>query len=103
MDAALVEQLTVAVTDGIRDILTNGDNLSIQGFGSFEVRRKDERLSVHPATGKRFMVPPKIVPVFRPGVTLKDRIKTFTQSEPDTVGDSGLTDDIETSDNNDGQ
>lgn len=56
--------------------LIEGDTINLAGLGQFEVRKKDERVSVNPTNGKRYLVPPKLVPVFKPGTTLKNRLKT---------------------------
>lgn len=81
LDEATVNTLASSTVRIVADRLCEGDSLSIQGFGTFEVKKHEERLSVHPATGKRFIVPPKLVPVFRPGATLKERIKTYSGHE----------------------
>jgi DNA-binding protein HU-beta len=39
------------------------------------VKKKNERISVNPSNGKRYLVPPKLVPIFRPGTTIKNRLK----------------------------
>ena len=75
LDADLVQSMTQDLLASMSDILANGDSLSVQGFGSFEVKKKDERLSVHPQTKQRVMIPPKLVPVFRPGSHLKSKFK----------------------------
>lgn len=75
LEADLVQQMSQDLITSMVDILANGDSLSVQGFGSFEVKKKDERLSVHPQTKQRVMIPPKLVPVFRPGSNLKSKFK----------------------------
>jgi DNA-binding protein HU-beta len=55
--------------------LANGDIVYLEGFGQFETRKKGERVSVNPANGRRYLVPPKLVPVFKPGVTVKTQLK----------------------------
>lgn len=75
---AMLVRTTVA---SINKMLAEGDTLSIQGFGTFELKKKAERLSVNPSTGKRFMIPPKLVPVFRPGSSLKNKVKNFRTDE----------------------
>lgn len=55
--------------------LVDGDTIYFEEFGQFESRKKGERISVNPANGKRYLVPPKLVPVFKPGVTLKAQLK----------------------------
>lgn len=55
--------------------LVDNDSIYLAGFGQFEVKKKDERISINPANGKRYLVPPKLVPIFRPGTTLKNKLK----------------------------
>ena len=61
--------------------LADNDAVYLQGFGLFEVKKKAERISVNPASGKRYLVPPKLVPVFKPGVTLKSKLKELSDNE----------------------
>ena len=44
-------------------------------FGTLEVKKRDERISVNPASGKRMLVPPKLVVKFKMSNTLKDKLK----------------------------
>ncbi len=60
----------------LTDRLKDNDQINISGFGVFDVKLRRERLSVNPKTGQRMLVPPKIVPAFRPGSKLKDKFKT---------------------------
>ena len=53
----------------------NNDSRSIQNFGSFEVKKKMERISVNPVTKQRMLVPPKLVLTFRPSNVLKEKFK----------------------------
>ena len=55
--------------------LVDNDTIYLQGFGQFEVKKKAERISVNPSNGKRYLVPPKLVPVFKPGPTVKNKLK----------------------------
>ena len=57
------------------DCLKENDQLKISGFGTLEVKMRNERLSVNPKTGQRFLVPPKIVPAFKPSNKLKEKFK----------------------------
>ena len=38
-------------------------------------------VSSNPANGKRYLVPPKLVPVFKPGTTVKNRLKELGDHE----------------------
>ena len=55
--------------------LEDGNAIAIQGFGSFEVKKKAERISINPSTKQRMLVPPKLVLTYRPSNTLKDKFK----------------------------
>ena len=55
--------------------LEEGNVIVIQGFGSFEVKKKAERISINPASKQRMLVPPKLVLSYRPSNTLKDKFK----------------------------
>ena len=65
----------------LKDRCGQMDTLSIQGFGTFEPRKKMERVSVNPATGKRMLIPPKIVLGFKPGTVIKNRLKDISGDE----------------------
>lgn len=51
------------------------DSVHVPGFGSFEPKKRDERIMVHPSTGKRMLVPPKIVLGFKISNVLKTKLK----------------------------
>ena len=55
--------------------LEEGNVIAVQGFGSFEVKKKAERISINPASKQRMRVPPKLVLSYRPSNTLKDKFK----------------------------
>lgn len=52
--------------------------VSIQDFGSFEVRKKLERVVVSPATQQRMLVPPRLVVAFKPSAQLKEKFNEET-------------------------
>ena len=62
--------------------LQDGKTIAIQGFGSFEVKKKLERVSVKPVTQQRLLIPPKLVLSFKPGITLKRQIQVNPTQEP---------------------
>lgn len=49
------------------------DSVNISGFGSFEVKKKMERVSVNPTTGKRYLIPPKLVLAFKQSNVMKEK------------------------------
>ena len=67
--ATNVDAFVNVMTDRLKEI----DQLNISGFGVLEVKMRKERLSVNPKSGQRFLVPPKVVPSFRPSNKLKEK------------------------------
>ena len=55
--------------------LQEGNVVTIQGFGTFEVIKKAERITVNPTTKQRMLVPPKLVLAYRPSGQLKEKFK----------------------------
>ena len=55
--------------------LQDGNTIAIQGFGTFEVKKKLERITVNPATQQRMLIPPKLVLTYKPSITLKEKFK----------------------------
>ena len=53
--------------------LEDGNQLSISGFGSFDVRKKLERVLINPSTKQRMLVPPKMSISFKPAPSLKEK------------------------------
>ena len=52
-----------------------GENVTISGFGTFEVKKRMERVLVNPTTGKKMLVPPKLVLGFKPSNSIKEQLK----------------------------
>ena len=55
--------------------LEEGNMIVIQGFGSFEVKKKTERISINLTRKQRILVPPNLVLSYKPSNTLKDKFK----------------------------
>ena len=49
------------------------DTVVLSSFGTFEVKKKMERISVNPTTGKRYLIPPKLVLSFKQSSVLKEK------------------------------
>lgn len=75
MSSKETQELASTLATGMAEMLDDETTLSIQGFGSFEVKKKMERVVVNPATKKRILVPPRLALAFHPAGTLKDKIK----------------------------
>ena len=68
-------QLVASVVAILSTELQEGKTATLQGFGTFEVKKKMERIVVNPVTGQRMLVPPKLSLGFRPSQTLKEKLK----------------------------
>ena len=69
-----VKQHVEALVDALANMLDEGATLNVQGFGTYEVKKKKERIIVHPITKQRQLVPPKLVIAYKPSPTLKDKV-----------------------------
>ncbi len=69
------QKMVNAVVEKMGDHFQEDDAVLIPTFGTFEVKKKLERIMVNPATGQRMLVPPKLVLSFKPNVSWKERIK----------------------------
>lgn len=70
----LLEDAVSVISENLAEV----NSVNIQGFGLFETKKKQERVSVNPVTKQRFLVPPKLSPVFKPGPVVKEKLKKLT-------------------------
>ena len=63
-----------AVLEAITETLVGGEKVSLVGFGTFEVKKRMERIIVNPSTGQRMLVPPKLVLSFKPNASVREKI-----------------------------
>lgn len=76
-----VSEMLSGLSTLIGSHLVESDVVYLEEFGQFEARKKGERISVNPANGKRYLVPPKLVPVFKPGTMVKTKLKELGSNE----------------------
>jgi integration host factor subunit beta len=69
-----VARIVDVVFAQIGSALACGDRVELRGFGVFSVRARGARLGHDPRTGREVTVPRKIVPHFKPGKALHDRL-----------------------------
>lgn len=68
------QRMNVLVQE-ITERLCDEDSIMVSNFGSFETKKRLERVLVSPTTGQRMLVPPKIVVGFKQSNILKSKIK----------------------------
>ena len=69
------QKMVHTILDSMTSEFEDGNGVSIVDFGSFEIRKKMERVVVNPSSQQRMLVPPKLVLAFRPANSLKDQLK----------------------------
>ena len=65
-----------AVIGGVTGALSNGDSVSLVGFGTFSVSDRAARTARNPRTGEAINVPASKAPKFKAGKALKDAVKS---------------------------
>lgn len=69
------QRLVNTLVDEMANLFSEGDVLAIPFFGTFEVKKRMERIVVNPLSGKRMLVPPKLVLGFKPTTFVKEQLK----------------------------
>ena len=69
-----VERIVATIFDEISAALARGDRVELRGFGAFSVKRRDARLGRNPRTGDTVPVARKVIPFFKTGKQLRDRL-----------------------------
>ena len=68
------ERLMNGFFSTLEEVLVNGDNLSVLGFGKFETTTQSARTCRNPKTGEEIKVPEKKVVKFRVGKGLAEKV-----------------------------
>lgn len=71
---AQATQVVNAVLDEILLALSNGEPVSLPGFGSFERRHRAARTGRNPQTGKEMQIPASYAVGFKPGKQLREAV-----------------------------
>ena len=68
------EAAITAVVNAITGALIEGEKVQLVGFGSFEVKRRAERVGRNPRTKEAIQIPATRLPAFKAAKALKDAI-----------------------------
>ena len=66
----------------IKDVLVDGKDVKLSGFGNFELRDKKGRPGRNPKTLEEVSIPPRRIVAFKPGQKIRDTIETYAGSRP---------------------
>ncbi len=70
-----VDRLTSATATSMINTMKKGMNIYIHGFGTFEMKKKEQREVINPQTRERTIIPSKYSIAFTPGKTFKEKVK----------------------------
>jgi integration host factor subunit beta len=69
-----VELIVSTIFDEITAALARGARVELRGFGAFTVKKRDARTGRNPRTGEAVSVNEKLVPFFKAGKELRERV-----------------------------
>ncbi len=69
-----VESVLNSFINVVSGALENKDKVQLVGFGTFETRERAERTGRNPQSGEEITIPASVVPAFKAGKALKDRV-----------------------------
>lgn len=61
----------------IADLVAEGNDVTLPGIAKIEIRQRDERNGVNPATGEKILIPAQKAVGFKPCKSLKDAVKAL--------------------------
>ena len=68
------EKAVSAVLDSVVESVASGDKVQLVGFGTFEIRSRQERTGRNPRTKETIIIPASKQPVFKAGKAFKDAV-----------------------------
>ena len=68
------ERFLSAFIDSVEKNIGNKEGVKLVGFGTFGVAKRKARVGRNPQTGEEVRIPPRNVPVFKPGAQLKELV-----------------------------
>jgi len=76
-----VETIVATIFNEITAALARGERVELRGFGAFSVKFRDARRGRNPRTGETVAVDQKVVPFFKTGKELRDRLNGRAEAE----------------------
>ena len=79
------ERTMNALFEVLGELLSRGDRLVVNGFGTFETKVRAARRAHDPRTGERMQLPATVVPAFKPSQLLKDQLDPNQRKKGATI------------------
>jgi integration host factor subunit beta len=76
-----VERIVTTIFEEITSALAKRERVELRGFGAFSVKFRDARRGRNPRTGETVAVEQKVVPFFKTGKELRDRLNGRVEAE----------------------
>ena len=76
-----VERIVTTIFEEITSALAKRERVELRGFGAFSVKFRDARRGRNPRTGETVAVEQKVVPFFKTGKELRDRLNGRAEAE----------------------
>lgn len=70
----VADAVVAATIDSIMEAVSDGDKVTLIGFGSFEPRDRRQREGRNPKTGEPMIIPATTVPAFSAGKAFKELV-----------------------------
>ncbi len=70
-----VEEIINLFCDTVVSTLSEGEEVKLTGFGTFEIRKRKERRGVSPQSGAEIIIPAGRTIVFKPSKLLKEKVQ----------------------------
>jgi len=71
-----IENIVNAILNTVADALARGDRVELRGFGTFTTKKRDARMGRNPRTGEAVPVSDKVVPHFKTGKEMRQRLNS---------------------------
>ncbi len=69
------QKMVIAVMNELVSQVESNGSVVVPELGTFELKKRLERILTNPNTGKRMLVPPRLQMNFRATATLKDQLR----------------------------
>ena len=70
-----VSKLLDALAGVMRTRCGEMDTIVVPSFGTFEPKKRNERVMINPGNGRRMLIPPRVVHTFKMSHVLKAKLK----------------------------
>jgi DNA-binding protein HU-beta len=75
LSSAAADRAVNAVFSAITDALANEEIVTVTGFGTFTIKKRQARQGRNPRTGESISIAASKVPSFKAGKTLRDAVR----------------------------